>query len=190
MEHVAHLLVEGFREHWPDAWPELDDARAEVGEMLAPERICRVALHPTTRAVLGCIGAIPEEGRDGWPVWELHPLVVHPAYQRQGIGRALVRDLERQVHQRGGLTLAVWSDDEQTMTSLGGVDLYPDVLAHLFHIRNLRNHPYTFYQKMGFTLAGVLPDANGAGKPDILLVKRISGSLPGASSPAPDEEVW
>ena len=40
-------------------------------------------------------------------------------------------------------------------------------------VRNLRGHPYEFYQRCGFTIVGVVPDANGLGKPDILLAKRV-----------------
>ena len=40
-------------------------------------------------------------------------------------------------------------------------------------IRNLRDHPYEFYLRVGFRIAGVLPDANGRGKPDIFLAKRV-----------------
>jgi aminoglycoside 6'-N-acetyltransferase I len=29
------------------------------------------------------------------------------------------------------------------------------------------------YQKCGFLIVGVMPDANGPGKPDILMAKRI-----------------
>ena len=65
------------------------------------------------------------------------------------------------------------SDDETNMTSLSGIDLYPDVWRHVQQIRNLRRHPYTFYQKCGFVIVGVVPDANGFGKPDILLAKQV-----------------
>ena len=34
-------------------------------------------------------------------------------------------------------------------------------------------HPFAFYRKLGFVLAGVLPDANGRGKPDIFMAKRL-----------------
>ncbi len=76
------------------------------------------------------------------------------------------------MRERGGITLQLGSDDESGMTSLYGADLYPDVLGHLANIRNLRGHPYEFYQKLGFSIVGVMPDANGPGKPDIFMAKR------------------
>jgi aminoglycoside 6'-N-acetyltransferase I len=30
-----------------------------------------------------------------------------------------------------------------------------------------------FYRKLGFVIVGVVPDANGPGKPDILMAKRV-----------------
>ncbi len=107
-------------------------------------------------------------------IWELHPLVVNPSVQRRGIGRTLVADLELQVRQRGGLTILLGSDDEDDMTTLSGVELYPDVWPHIKNIRNLHGHPFEFYQKCGFVIVGVIPDANGWGKPDILMAKRVA----------------
>lgn len=167
---MAEILYAAFRENWPDAWPTLADALAEVRECCAAERLCRLAVD-NAGAVLGWIGGI--EMYDGH-VWEVHPLAVHPAQQGRGIGRALVEDLERQVAARGGLTLWVGSDDEAGMTSLAGQHLYPNVLERLATVENRRRHPFEFYQKLGFVLAGVIPDANGPGKPDILLAKRVS----------------
>jgi aminoglycoside 6'-N-acetyltransferase I len=169
IQQCAELLVAGFRIMAPDGWTTLAEALTEVEECLHPAYICRVAVDETG-VVLGWIGGRP--AYDGH-VWELHPVVVRPDRQRNGIGRALVLDLEAQVKARGGITIQLGTDDQNNLTSLGGVDLYPDPLAHLRQIRNLHGHPYEFYQKLGFVLVGVLPDANGFGKPDIFMAKRV-----------------
>ncbi|MGZ9235928.1 MAG: GNAT family N-acetyltransferase, partial [Anaerolineales bacterium] len=123
LRQAAQLLVDAFHEHWPDAWPTLEEALEEVHEMLESERICRVAVDEQGN-LLGIIGGIP--GYDG-NVWELHPLAVQPSLQGQGIGRALVSDFEEQVHLRGGLTITLGSDDEDNMTSLSNADLYENL---------------------------------------------------------------
>lgn len=167
IKQAALLLVEGFREHWPNAWPTLEAALEEVRECLAAERICRIAVEG--EIVLGWIGGLPQY--DGH-VWELHPLVVRADQRGRGIGRALVEDLEAQVAARGGLTIFLGTDDEDDMTSLGGADLYTDLWGHIARIQNLKGHPYSFYEKLGFIIVGVVPDANGPGKPDIYMAKR------------------
>ena len=65
------------------------------------------------------------------------------------------------------LTLLLGTDDEVDRTSLGGADLYPDLLGALAAIEDRGGHPFRFYQNCGFSLAGVVPDADGTGKPDI-----------------------
>ncbi|MFB8787759.1 MAG: GNAT family N-acetyltransferase [Potamolinea sp.] len=169
IQQVAALLVEGFREHWPKAWPDLDSATTEVLQSLEADRISRVALDETGN-VLGWIAGISQY--DG-NTWELHPLVVHCKCRGKGLGRVLVADLEERVRERGGLTLWVGTDDEDNMTSLGGINLYPNVFEHIAKIKNLRGHPYEFYQKCGFVIVGVMPDANGLGNPDIYLAKSL-----------------
>ncbi len=166
---AAEILVAGFQNHWPDAWPDLASGLEEVMEADGPDRICRIALTQDGE-VLGWVGGIP--AYDG-KVWELHPLVVGPAHQGMGIGRALVLDFEQNVRERGGLTVILGTDDEDDMTTLSGVDLYPDVCQAIQTIQNLRRHPFEFYERLGYTIIGVVPDANGRGKPDILMGKRI-----------------
>lgn len=172
-EHIqaaARLLITGFQQMAPHAWPDMDSALEEVQESLACDRISRVLLNDDGM-VIGWIGGISQyHGKS----WELHPLVVDPVYQRQGIGRRLVADLEQQVWQRGGVTIYLGTDDEMNLTSLSGKDLYPNVLSHLATLQNLRQHPFEFYQKVGFEIVGILPDANGFGKPDILMAKRVA----------------
>ena len=169
IHQAAQLMVDAFREHWPDAWPTQEEGLAEVQEMLQADRICRAAVDEQGK-LLGIIGGIP--GYDG-NVWELHPLAVQPSLQGQGIGRALVRDLEEQIRIKGGLTITLGTDDEDQMTSLSNVDLYENLWEKVRDIRNLKNHPFTFYQKIGYAITGVVPDANGRGKPDILMSKRV-----------------
>ena len=118
----------------------------------------------------GWIGAIPQShGR----VWEIHPLVVAVSEQGKGYGRQLVRDLEALAKARGALTLLAGSSDETNATTLGGVDLYQDPAQAITNLRNLKGHPYEFYVKIGFKVVGVIPDAEGPGKPGIMLAKRV-----------------
>ncbi|MFN8465913.1 MAG: GNAT family N-acetyltransferase [Caldilineaceae bacterium] len=170
---AAELLVTGFAVSAPEAWPDLPSAREEVEQACTPGNICRAARAADGR-VVGWIGGRPQYAGN---VWELHPLVVDGAWQGQGIGRALVVDFEAHVVARGGITITLGTDDETNRTSLGGVDLYPSVWEHIQHIRNLHRHPFTFYQKCGFVIVGVVPDANGFGKPDILMAKRVAGTI-------------
>src|SRR5687767_6840050 len=167
---VASLLVEAFREHWPEAWPDIESAFVTVRESFGEERISRIAVDESGQ-VLGWIGGISEY--DGH-VWELHPLAVSRRHQQRGIGSALVADLEERVRERGGITVRLGTDDVDNQTSLSGVDLYPNVWEHISRIRNLRRHPYEFYQKLGYVIVGVMPDANGFGKPDIIMAKRVA----------------
>jgi aminoglycoside 6'-N-acetyltransferase I len=169
IEPTAALLLDTFRDRTED-WQDLDSAREEVLASLSSDRISRVMVDDSGH-VLGWIGGIPGYGGH---VWELHPLVVRASHRRQGIGRALVDDLERIVAGRGAFTLWAGSDDEHGETTLGGTDLYPDIQGAIAGIRNLKGHPFEFYLRLGFRIAGVLPDANGLGKPDIFLAKRVA----------------
>ena len=168
-QQAAEILVAAFRENNPSAWPSLADGLVEVDESFSDGRLSRAAIDQQGR-VLGWIGGI--EVYDGH-AWELHPLAVHPEFQARGIGTALVHDLEERVRARGATTIFLGADDENNTTSLSGIDLYPDVFAHVSRIRNLKRHPYSFYEKLGYAIVGVIPDANGFGKPDILMAKRL-----------------
>lgn len=163
---AAALLQRVFEPQ--DSWATLAEAEEEVAEMLAPERILRVAL--ADGQVIGWIGGIP--GYDG-NVWELHPLLVAPEWQGKGVGAALVRDFESLVLAKGGLTIQLGTDDVTDATSLSGVDLYAETWEKIRTVRNLNRHPFEFYQKQGYTITGVVADANGRGRPDILMGKRI-----------------
>jgi aminoglycoside 6'-N-acetyltransferase I len=161
---AAALLVEAFP-HWT---PTLEDARDVVVEALGEKRICIVAR--TDVDVLGWVGGIPGYSH----AWELHPLVVRADVRGQGIGRALVAALEERVRRRGALTLYLGTDDDGPApgTSAGGVDLFPGVLNHAAKLA-VRDHVAGFYRRLGFEVIGLIPDANGLGKPDVLMAKRV-----------------
>jgi aminoglycoside 6'-N-acetyltransferase I len=166
IKQAARLLVEEFS---PRAWSDMQTALEEVQSSFGPDHISRVALDKQGN-VLGWIGGISVYKGN---VWELHPLVVAHHHQGQGIGSALVLDFEQQVEARGGLTILLGTDDEDYRTTLSGVNLLPNVYEHIGRIKNLGRHPYEFYQKLGYAIVGVIPDANGPGKPDILMAKSL-----------------
>jgi aminoglycoside 6'-N-acetyltransferase I len=173
IDQTAALLHDAFRGRTED-WQDLPSAREEVMASLAPDRVSRVAMNDDAGVVVGWIGGIPTySGR----VWELHPLVVSRPHRRRGIGRALVHDLERKIAARGGLTLWLGSDDENDETTVSGVNLYenvPDAIRDLTVVRG--EHPCEFYRRLGFRVVGLMPDANGPGKPDIFFAKAVGGS--------------
>lgn len=170
IQQTASLLVQGFREHWPKAWPDQKSALEEVREALKKENINLVAVNDADE-VVGWVGGLPEYYGNAW---ELHPLVVSPDYQGKGIGRALIANFEIEVKERGGITIYLGTDDEDAMTTLSNTDLYSNLFEQIKNIKNLKGHPYEFYQKQGFSIVGVIPDANGIGKPDITMAKRVS----------------
>jgi aminoglycoside 6'-N-acetyltransferase I len=168
IEQAAALLVAAFP-HW---LPTMAMARAEVEEALSEDRICLAARSGET--ILGWVGAIPQYSH----AWEVHPLVVKEDARGSGVGRALVAALEERLHSRGVLMLYLGSDDDGPTpgTSVGGIDLFPNVLSHAAAL-TVFDHPVAFYRTIGFEVVGLIPDANGPGKPDILMAKRIaSGS--------------
>lgn len=74
----------------------------------------------------------------------------------------------------GKLTVYLGSDDEFGGTSLFGADIFPDALAKLAQIAPTSGHPFFFYRKLGYEPVGVVPDANGFGRPDLLMAKRVA----------------
>jgi aminoglycoside 6'-N-acetyltransferase I len=150
-------------------WTTISEARQEVLDSIAPDRVSRVAVSDDG-AVLGWVGAIRQY--DGL-VWELHPIVVDETHRRLGVGRALILDLEALLIARGGLTLWAGSDDLAGETSLGERDLYSALPDAFSSVNSWGRHPLPFYRRLGFHLIGVMPDANGPGRPDIFLGKRL-----------------
>ena len=160
----------------PLGWATLEDALEEVADRVDKverdgigESLFLAAMEGDD--VLGWIGMLPSYGGK---VYELHPIVVRRDRQRKGVGTLLVRELEKKAKARGGITLHLGADDEKPggETSLANVDLYEDLPKYLQEFE-AGTHQATFYFKMGFKIIGVMPDANGIGKPDIFMGKRL-----------------
>jgi aminoglycoside 6'-N-acetyltransferase I len=167
VEQAADLLVTAFDE--PRGWPNLELAREEIASVL---REGFAFVLRDADLVLGWVGGLPAyAGR----VWELHPMVVRREHRRQGFGRQLAAAFEAEARKRGGLTATLGTDDDSGMTSLSGINLYDDIAGHLGALRDLgRYHPFLFYRKLGYVVTGVMPDANGPGRPDIYMSKRLT----------------
>lgn len=176
LHQAALLLVEGFKDIAPEYCPDIKAAQKEVRQCLEDGRICRAAVDGKG-SLLGWVGGIPQYNGCSW---ELHPLVVREASRGKGVGSHLIKDFEDQVARRGGGTIYLGTDDETNSTSLSSVDLYNKPWQHIRDIKNYRRHPFEFYQKNGFSVVGVIPDANGPGKPDIYMAKRVP-KAPGTS---------
>lgn len=91
----------------------------------------------------------------------------------EGIGSSLIEALEKELLMHGAVMIYLGSDDEFGSTSLYNCDLFQDTFEKIKNIKNLKKHPYEFYEKQGYKIVGVFPDANGIGKPDIWMAKRL-----------------
>jgi aminoglycoside 6'-N-acetyltransferase I len=88
-----------------------------------------------------------------------------------------VAGFEAEAAVRGAFTVTLGTDDDAGITSLADIDLYADIPRHIAELRDLgHNHPFLFYRKLGFVVTGVMPDANGPGRPDIYMSKPVRRS--------------
>jgi aminoglycoside 6'-N-acetyltransferase I len=154
---------------FPSAWKTPEEAAEEIAAFVELSARCSIVACRDDK-VLGWVGAIKVSPH----AWELHPLVVAPEAQGKGLGTVLVFALERFAASQGVLTLWLGSDDDYGGTTLYGQDLFPDPLAPLRKMAPVNGHPFTFYQRLGYAVCGVIPDAAGPGRPDILLAKRLT----------------
>ncbi len=156
------MLSNVFEDHYSK-----EESEQEIKSLLKGKSLLYVAIN---KEVIGFVGAIDTS----YPAaYELHPLIVKVAWQRQGIGRKLLEVLEEDLANKGVLTLYLGTDDECFATSLSDGDLYQDTYQKLSCVKNYKDHPFGFYQKCGYTIVGVIPDANGLNKPDIIMAKRL-----------------
>lgn len=169
-EEAANILHSAFA-HAGNDWQKIEECRKTVAEFnYDPERVAFALLRNNEFA--GWVGAIPAYAN----AWELHPLAVTPESQKQGIGSLLLQYMETEAVNRGVGVIWFGADDEYGGTNLYGADLFKDITGAIANIKPVSGHPFTFYQKHGYAVTGVIPDANGPGKPDIFMAKRLGGA--------------
>lgn len=169
LNEAAVMLYNEFLQTAPHSWNTMEAALREVRECVSGDFIC-IGLLNKERLICWA-GLRPMCGRI---TWELHPMVVAGEFQGKGAGRRLVTELEGIARKHRILNIVLGTDDETGRTSLYGKDLYKaDLYQEMTGIKNLERHPYEFYRKMGYTIIGIVPDANGPGKPDIWMGKRL-----------------
>ncbi|MBY0317873.1 MAG: GNAT family N-acetyltransferase [Reyranella sp.] len=168
----AARILRGALAHVPSAYNGHGEAEAEVALRCGDDDWLGYAALEGG-GLVGWIGAIRTYSHG----WEIHPLVVAPDQHYRCIGSALMAALEARARSEGVLTLFLGSDDDYGGTTLFGRDLGPDVVGNIATIQMTgRRHPLTFYRRHGYEVVGLLPDVNGAGRPDIMLAKRLTTS--------------
>ncbi len=166
IEEAALILTSSI----PIGWPTLADALEELVDILVPGNTLMAAVEDEKVLGFGGILAPTYSGN----VFELHPLAVREDRRGQGIGEAIVTSLEAEARRQGGKTIHLGADDERGdgETSLANVDLFDDLPEKLKNF-SPGTHQAKFYLKLGYKIIGVMPDANGLGKPDIYFGKRL-----------------
>ena len=167
LERLAVLTQAASRRHAPNWLPTMEDAREEVADATEDGHVTRVLLAEDGEPV-GWVSCFHVYGK----VWEIHPLVVAVEQHGRGHGARLVADIETIAASRGAGVLVVGTSDETGATSLGGKDLYADPIGALANLRADASHPVGFWLHMGYSLTGVVPDAEGPGLPSINFAKR------------------
>lgn len=166
VEQLAKITFEAFKENSPDWVPEIGLARNQVLDAGSPGRLGRVVM--ADGRVAGWVGLIK-----GKRVWEIHPIAVAIEHQFKGLGHLLVEDVASIAKRAGALTLYAGTSDEVGTTNLFGVDLYIDPANSISNIQATGRNPFKFWQNAGFTVVGLMPDAEGVGKPGIELARRL-----------------
>ena len=168
-EEAASVLMDAFLAKGNTAWPTLERARETVAECIAAPNHCLAILCNGTLTGWGGLRPMYDK------TWELHPLVVAPVRQGQGAGRALMRALEQRARTLGLNGIVLGSDDELFETSLSQVHITGgNALVEMQRLTNLKRHPFEFYQKCGYSVVGMIPNANGKNKPDIWMWKDLT----------------
>lgn len=162
---LAAITRAAFKETAPN-WLTTDElATKQVLASASQNRLGRVSLsggNPT-----GWIAVIQRRH-----VWEIHPIAVDPTMQANGTGRNLVEDIAQLARDKKISTLFAATSDETGTTNLYGENLYKDPSTAIKQLDSKGRSPYKFWESVGFTVVGILPDEEGPGKPGIHLARK------------------
>jgi len=167
-KQAAQILLETFPK--ADMWPDINEQKAieTVNECTSGENIA-IGIK-INEQLIGWMGLIPMYEK----TWEIHPMVIKHEYQKKGYGKILIDEMEKAAREKGIIGIVAGSDDETNKTSLSEKELTGENLfEEINKIKNYKNHPFEFYIKCGFSIVGIIPNANGPNKPDIWLWKDI-----------------
>jgi len=168
MDQAVKILLETMPE--ADMWPDLDEEEAleAVEESISDENIS-IGIKVNNQ-LIGWVGLMPMYEK----TWELHPMAIMPKYQGKGYGKILLNEMEKIAREKGVIGIFAGSDDEANKTSLSEKEITgKNIFEEIKNINNYKNHPYEFYMRCGYSIIGIIPNANGVNKPDILLWKDI-----------------
>jgi len=169
IKQAAKLLYATFSEINGDLWlKDEKDAFTEVNECIEGSNIC-IGIKQENQ-LIGWVGLRPMYEK----TWELHPMVIKKEFQEKKYGRKLLNELEKVASQKGIIGIVAGSDDETNSTSLSEKEINGEnIFDEIRNIKNYKNHPFEFYIKCGYSIIGIIPNANGKNKPDIWLWKDI-----------------
>ena len=168
IEQASVMLMETFPK--ADMWPDLDEtiAKETVDDSIGDKNIC-IGLK-IDNELIGwvCLSPMYEK------TWELHPMVIKTEFQGKGYGKILLNELERIAREMGIIGIILSSGEETNKTSLSEKEIIGEkIIGEIEKIKNYKNHPYEFYIKCGYSIYGLIPNAYGLNKPDIMLWKDI-----------------
>ena len=166
---AAEILYITFVEYNENLWlKNMEEATEEVEECIKEENIC-IGIKINGK-LIGWAGLKPMYDK----TWELHPIVIKKEFQGKEYGKKLLNEIEKNALNNGIIGIVAGSDDETNSTSLSDKEINgKNIFEEIKNIKNYKNHPYEFYQKCGYTIIGIIPNANGQNKPDIWLWKDI-----------------
>jgi len=166
ISHLAAITRAAFKETSPNWLTTEERAAEQVLASVNPNRLGRVCF--SNENPVGWIAVIQRRH-----VWEIHPIAVSPAHQGNGVGRMLVEDIALSAKEANISTLFAATSDETGSTNLYGEILYSDPASAIMQLESKGRSPYKFWESVGFTVVGILPDEEGQGKPGIHLARKL-----------------